>query len=64
MRLLDATPAETAVIGDQLFTDILGGNLLGLTTVLVVPLSQRDLPHTVLLRLIERRIMTDREPLA
>ncbi len=64
LRLIDAVPHETAVIGDQLFTDVLGGNLIGATTVLVVPLSVKDLPHTLLLRLIERRIMADREPLA
>lgn len=64
MRLLGATPARTAVIGDQIFTDVLGGNLVGATTVLVDPLSRTDLPHTLLLRLIESRIMADREPLA
>jgi uncharacterized protein len=64
MRVLDATPAGTAVIGDQLFTDVLGGNLVGATTVLVVPLSRSDLPHTLLLRLIEARILSDREPAA
>jgi uncharacterized protein len=64
MRLLDVAPAQCAVVGDQLFTDILGGNLIGATTVLVLPLSTTDLPHTVLLRLIEARILTDREPTA
>lgn len=48
---------ETAVIGDQLFTDILGGNLMSLKTILVVPLSNRDLPHTKMLRVLERLIL-------
>lgn len=64
MRLLDATPRRTAVVGDQLFTDVLGGRLVGCTTVLVDPLSRTDLPHTLLLRLIEARIMADRQPTA
>jgi HAD superfamily phosphatase (TIGR01668 family) len=64
MRLLGATPATTAVIGDQVFTDVLGGNLAGATTVLVEPLSRTDLPHTLLLRLIEGRVLADREPTA
>lgn len=64
MRLLGADAARTAVVGDQIFTDVLGGNLAGATTVLVEPLSRKDLPHTLLLRLIEARIMADREPLA
>lgn len=63
MRLLSAAQRETAVVGDQLFTDILGGNFLGLTTVLVRPLSATDLPHTSFLRLIEGRVLADREPL-
>lgn len=53
---------ECAVIGDQIFTDILGGNLVGATTVLVSPLSSVDLPHTVVLRRIERLIMGGRVP--
>jgi uncharacterized protein len=64
MRLLDVTAAQSAVVGDQLFTDVLGGNMVGATTVLVDPLSRSDLPHTLLLRLIEARILSDREPVA
>ena len=30
---------EVAVLGDQLFTDMLGGNLLGLYTILVTPVD-------------------------
>ncbi|WP_340256928.1 YqeG family HAD IIIA-type phosphatase [Brevibacillus borstelensis] len=33
---------ETVVIGDQLFTDVLGGNRLGFHTILVVPVAQTD----------------------
>lgn len=55
---------QAAVIGDQIFTDILGGNLLGMRTVLVQPLSQTDLPHTLLLRYFESLVLSDREPLA
>ena len=64
MRLMGTTPGETATIGDQVFTDVLGGNLAGTMTVLVNPLSRADLPHTLLLRLIEAKVMTDRVPLA
>jgi HAD superfamily phosphatase (TIGR01668 family) len=64
MRLLGATPATTAVVGDQVFTDILGGRIVGAFTVLVQPLSRSDLPHTLLLRLIERWVLADREPTA
>jgi hypothetical protein len=33
-----AAPQETAMAGDQTFTDILGGNLAGVTSVLVKPI--------------------------
>jgi HAD superfamily phosphatase (TIGR01668 family) len=52
---LMGTPAEaTALIGDQLFTDVLGGNRLGLHTILVHPQSAREFPLTRLTRLAER----------
>jgi uncharacterized protein len=63
VRLLGSKRKNTAVIGDQMFTDILGGNLLGMTTVLVLPLSESDLPHTLMLRRIQRWLMGTRQPL-
>lgn len=57
MECLGTDRASTAVIGDQLFTDVLGGNRLGLYTVLVIPLPGPELPHTAILRRIERRLI-------
>ena len=54
MAVLGTEPRSTCAIGDQVFTDMLGANWLGLTTVLVRPLSRRESPHTRLIRLIER----------
>lgn len=31
-------PKETAIVGDQIFTDVLGGNRAGVTTILVKPI--------------------------
>jgi len=62
MRLLGSEPGACAMIGDQLFTDILGGNCAGAVTVLVEPLTRVDQPHTRVLRRLERRIMTGRRP--
>jgi HAD superfamily phosphatase (TIGR01668 family) len=61
-RELGVPLGECAVVGDQIFTDVLGGNLSGATTVLVQPLSSSDLPHTLLLRRLERLIMSGRTP--
>lgn len=46
--------SEVAIIGDQLVTDIYGGNRVGITTVLVNPMSDIDMPFTKIHRYIER----------
>jgi uncharacterized protein len=48
---------EIAVIGDQLLTDVLGGNSAGFYTILVVPIVQTDGKITKINRRIERRIL-------
>lgn len=48
---------ETVVIGDQLLTDILGGNRAGFYTILVVPVAQTDGLVTKFNRFVERRIL-------
>lgn len=58
-----STRRSAAVVGDQLFTDVLGGKLLGMKTVMVAPLSETDLPHTLLLRRLERIVLAGRRPL-
>lgn len=60
MRLMGTVPDTTVMVGDQLFTDIFGGNRLGLLTILVDPVSNREPLHTCLLqrpleRLLGRR---------
>ncbi|RXT15496.1 YqeG family HAD IIIA-type phosphatase [Ammoniphilus sp. CFH 90114] len=54
MRRLDLSPEEIVVIGDQMFTDVLGGNRLGLYTILVVPVAQTDGFFTRFNRQLER----------
>lgn len=39
MKQLNSTPETTVMIGDQLFTDIFGANLLGIYTILVSPIT-------------------------
>lgn len=50
---LGLTAPETAVVGDQLFTDILGGNRLGLYTIWVEPVSRREFIGTRFTRVLE-----------
>ncbi|MBP1999113.1 HAD superfamily phosphatase (TIGR01668 family) [Paenibacillus shirakamiensis] len=42
LRMLGFTAQETIVVGDQLLTDVYGGNRMGLHTVLVDPISIAD----------------------
>lgn len=54
---LGTPPAETAMVGDQLFTDVLGANRAGMVSILVRPLSPGKLPHTRVLRRLEKRLL-------
>jgi HAD superfamily phosphatase (TIGR01668 family) len=49
---------EVVVIGDQLLTDVLGGNRLGLHTILVVPVASSDGFWTRFNRKLERIILS------
>ncbi|MBO7673420.1 MAG: YqeG family HAD IIIA-type phosphatase [Atopobiaceae bacterium] len=51
---MGVTKEEAILVGDQLFTDVMAGNLAGVTTVLVRPQSQEDLWYTKILRKVER----------
>ncbi|EHF01653.1 HAD superfamily phosphatase [Olsenella sp. oral taxon 809 str. F0356] len=54
-------PAEQAVlVGDQVFTDVVAGNLAGVRAVLVRPQSTQDLWYTQLLRVAERAVLRGR----
>lgn len=44
---------EVCIIGDQLFTDILGGNKVGIKTCLVEPVTKEDFIFTKIFRCIE-----------
>ena len=50
-------PKEVAIVGDQLFTDVLGGNRLGAVTILVDPLSSERKWHRKLMRSVERFLL-------
>lgn len=51
MNVVDRT--RVACIGDQLFTDVLGGNRMGITTILVEPIAQKEFAWTMFVRKIE-----------
>ena len=53
MEAMGVTADETAVVGDQVLTDIWGGNRSGLLTILVDPLSPVEFVGT---RVVSRRV--------
>lgn len=55
LGILSSTPQDTALVGDQLFTDILGGNRMGFYTFLINPVSNTEHPLTRVVRCVERR---------
>ena len=57
VEILELEPEECVVIGDQLFTDVLGAKLAGLEVILVDPLVRHDPWNTRPLRWIERIVM-------
>lgn len=44
MEQMGCTPEETIMLGDQIFTDVLGGNRAGIPVYLVKPIRIRDNP--------------------
>lgn len=56
-KLLQLNNTEIVVIGDQLLTDIFGGNRAKLFTVLVEPIVESDAPITMFNRRLERLIL-------
>ncbi len=61
MKAFNYDISQTAIIGDQLFTDILGGNRVGITTILVNPMSVYDKKITKIFRMLENRWMKKME---
>lgn len=56
LKKLNGTCKNTCVIGDQIFTDIVGGNRCNLYTVLVDPITCNEFIGTRLMRKLEKRI--------
>ena len=56
LQMVQLAPHQVMSIGDQVFTDVLGGNLAGCTTVLLPPLAEKEYWGTKLLRRFERMV--------
>jgi uncharacterized protein len=56
-KQMNVKKEEVVVIGDQLLTDVLGGNRGGFHTILVIPVAQTDGMATKFNRMVERKIL-------
>ena len=50
---LQEKPENVAVVGDQIFTDVLGGNRCKMFTILIEPIAEKDIWLTKVKRPIE-----------
>jgi HAD superfamily phosphatase (TIGR01668 family) len=57
LKIMEVKKENVVVIGDQMLTDIFGGNLNKLHTILVLPVAKSDGFFTRINRVVERRIM-------
>lgn len=55
--LLGLKTEEIATVGDQVFTDVLGGNKVGMFTILTKPIDKRDIVITKIKRPFEKLII-------
>ena len=53
---LQENPENIGVVGDQIFTDVLGGNRCKMFTILVEPIAEKDIWITLLKRPLENAI--------
>jgi HAD superfamily phosphatase (TIGR01668 family) len=57
LKLLELNPTQTAMVGDQIFADVLAGRLAGLFTILVRPTSPVEPWFTRTKRPFERQLL-------
>ena len=57
MELMDSDPSNTVMIGDQMFTDVLGANRSGIYSIMVQPMARREFIGTKVSRIAERALL-------
>ena len=56
-KYLELEPESIGVVGDQIFTDVIGGNRMNMFSILVMPLDKRDIWATKIKRPLENFII-------
>lgn len=60
--LLGVPRKKMVMVGDQTYTDILGAHMAGVYAILVLPLGTEDLPHTRVLRKLDKLFLLGMKP--
>lgn len=56
-RIMGLKNENVAVVGDQIFTDVYGGNRAGMFTILVKPIDQKEGKFVQIKRIFEKRVL-------
>jgi HAD superfamily phosphatase (TIGR01668 family) len=59
IKLLGFKPEEVAMVGDQLFTDVLGANIMKMVSIYVNPINEKEAWYTKFKRPIEKWLLKD-----
>ena len=59
MRKIGAEKGKTALIGDQVFTDVYAGKRAGLLTIMVDPIESKETPFFAVKRYFEKIVLKD-----
>ncbi len=57
IKILNAKRTNTAIVGDQIFTDILGGKLVGIKTILLKPIKLETTTSFKIRRYFENKLI-------
>ena len=57
MEIMGTTTENTLFVGDQIFTDVMGGNMAGIRTILVKPIHPKEEIQIVLKRKLEKIVL-------
>ena len=61
LKKLDAPPSQTAIVGDQIFADVMAGRLAGVRAILVDPIHPEEEPWFTRLKRWPERVVLARQ---
>ncbi|MEG1863653.1 MAG: HAD hydrolase-like protein, partial [Oscillospiraceae bacterium] len=59
MKAMGGTEKNTAAVGDQVFTDVMGGHLLGVVSIMVMAIKEEDYLRFKIKRKFEKKFIDE-----